>query len=176
MQQRKALLSTLKKYHNKPFGHYEKLSQIGGSNRATGAFAHSGGRGHGKGKGKDMAQPIQPIAQSHSQPITGTESITQPISQSSTTQPITRPAAPSNDDNDDDDTQSLDHRDIAAALNASSFQKVPPFSGPPDAPILELTPEAIWRMAPEVVRSLLGLRGDDNTPIDIESICGIMQQ
>ena len=123
-----------------------------------------------------MAQPIQPIAQSHSQPITGTESITQPISQSSTTQPITRPAAPSNDDNDDDDTQSLDHRDIAAALNASSFQKVPPFSGPPDAPILELTPEAIWRMAPEVVRSLLGLRGDDNTPIDIESICGIMQQ
>ena len=31
-------------------------------------------------------------------------------------------------------------------------------------------------MAPEVAHSLLGLRGDDNTPMDIESIHGIMQQ
>jgi hypothetical protein len=31
-------------------------------------------------------------------------------------------------------------------------------------------------MAPEVACSLLGLRGDDDTPIDIESICEIMQQ
>jgi hypothetical protein len=167
------LLSTLKKYHNKPFEHYEKLNQIGGNNRATGAFTHSGGRG----KGKDKVQ-LQPIAQSsRSQPIT--ESVTQPISQS-TAQPITRPTAPSNDDNDDDDdddARSLD-RDIAAALSTSSLQKVPPFlsSGPFEAPILELTPEAIWRMAPEVARSLLGLRGDDDTPMDIESIREIMQR
>lgn len=127
-----------------------------------------------------MAQPIQPIAQSHSQPITGNQSV--PISQSSTTQPVTQPtaSAPSNDD-DEDDARSLD-RDIAAALalnsrlNTSSLRKVPPFSGPPEAPILELTPEAIWGMPHEVARSLLGLRGDDDTPMDIESIRGIMQQ
>ena len=31
-------------------------------------------------------------------------------------------------------------------------------------------------MAPEVVHSLLGLKGDDDTPMDIESIREIMQQ
>ena len=115
-------------------------------------------------------QPIQPIAQSHSQPIT--ESITQPIAQST----AQRPTAPSNDDDDnDDDARSLD-RDIAAALATPSLQKVPPFLGSFEAPILELTPEAIWRMAPEVARSLLGLRGDEDTPMDLESIREIMQQ
>jgi hypothetical protein len=172
------LLSTLKKYHNKPFEHYEKLSQIGGNNRASGEFAHSGGRSR-------KMQPIQPIAQSSLSGSQPNEPITKSVAQ--VTQPITHPfiqpsGTASNDDiDDDDDARSLD-RDIAAALATTttpSFRQIPrfpPFSGPPEAPILELTPEAIWGMAPEVARSLLGLRGDDDTPMNIESVREIMQR
>ena len=97
------MLSTLKKYHNKPFEHYEKLNQIGGNNYATGAFAHSGSRS--SGRGKEKVQPTQPIAQSLPQPIT--ESVARPITGTqSVTYPITHPfiqPAPSNGNNDDND-------------------------------------------------------------------------
>ena len=52
----------------------------------------------------------------------------------------------------------------------------PIISGPPEAPVLELTPKAIWKMALEIAHSLLGLRGDEDTPMNIESIHEIMQQ